>query len=99
LTNGGRRRVYSCFVPLFYTGTYLFFLERGKLRIQAHIGPVWLVPNLALPNLGQELAANFFIKKSLAPIWPTIWQESMSRKGGHPLAAKILATNQTMTKA
>jgi hypothetical protein len=58
-----------------------------------------MVPNFALPNIWQELAANFLVNKSVAHIWPTIWQESVSGRGGHPLAAKILAKNQTMTKS
>jgi hypothetical protein len=57
-----------------------------------------MVPNFALPNIWQELAANFLVNKSVAQIWPTIWQEYVSGRGGHPLAAKILAKNQTMTK-
>jgi hypothetical protein len=57
------------------------------------------VPNFALPNIWQELAANFLVNKSLAHNWPIIWQESVSERDKYPLVAKILATNQTMTKS
>jgi hypothetical protein len=55
------------------------------------------MPTLALPNIWQELAAKFLVKKSLAHVLPTFWQESVRERDGHALAAKTLATNQTIT--
>jgi hypothetical protein len=52
-------------------------------------------PSLALPNVGKNWLAKILAKKSLAHIWPNIWQETMREMMGCLLAAKILTTNQT----
>jgi hypothetical protein len=84
------------------TLTINMFAEMRYVRYystsETSLGCVWLVPTLALSNIWQELVLKFLVKLSLCQVRPVSWPESVSEKGRQLLAAKILATNQTVTK-
>jgi hypothetical protein len=56
------------------------------------------MPYLALPNVGKNWLAEILAKEFSANTLPNIWQESVREMEGCPLTAKILATNQALTK-
>lgn len=43
---------------------------RTSLQNTLRLGCVWLMPTLALPNVGKSWLANFLAKEFLALIWP-----------------------------